>query len=110
LKFRDGSVGTISFNAIGDKSLPKERIEFFGENSAAVIDDFRSATFTKNGKTNRSGGSAQDKGYKGEIEAFARAVRDGSNSPVPLEDSIHTTLTTFKILESLSKGIAIEVS
>lgn len=109
LRFRDGSIGTISYNAVGDKSYSKERIEIFGENSVAAIDDFRSVTLTRAGKTGKAGGSAQDKGYRAEIREFVKSVTDGAPSPIPFEDSYIVTLTTFKILESLSKGLPVEL-
>ena len=42
LRFRNGSVGEITYLACGDKLLSKERIEIFGGGQSFVIDDFRS--------------------------------------------------------------------
>ena len=41
LRFPDGSQGTISYLANGDKSYSKERIEVFGGCAVAVLEDFR---------------------------------------------------------------------
>src|SRR5262249_1928900 len=41
LRFAEGSQGTISYLANGDKSYSKERVEVFGGGSVAVLNDFR---------------------------------------------------------------------
>src|SRR5215813_340710 len=46
--FSDGSLGTITYVALGDTGLGKERIEVFGGNAVATIDDFRVAEFYRN--------------------------------------------------------------
>jgi predicted dehydrogenase len=48
--FPDGSLGTISYLANGDKSLPKERIEAFCAGRVAVLNDFRTLETISNGK------------------------------------------------------------
>ncbi len=41
LTFSDGSIAQIVYSALGDSSLPKERVEVLGEAGAGVLDDFR---------------------------------------------------------------------
>jgi predicted dehydrogenase/threonine dehydrogenase-like Zn-dependent dehydrogenase len=43
--FSDGSLGTITYVALGDPAFGKERIEIFGGNAVATVDDFRVAEF-----------------------------------------------------------------
>jgi predicted dehydrogenase len=109
LKFEDGSIGCISYLACGDSSFPKERIEVFGEDSVAVIDDFKKATFTRKGKTKKIRKMNQDKGHQGELEAYVEAVKGGEEMPIKFEEIVTTTLVTFKILESLEKGAPVEI-
>ncbi len=109
LKYRDGSVATVHYIACGDKSFPKERVEIFCENSVAVIDDFRRASFTRNGKTKKTGGGRQEKGYRQCLSAFIHAVAKGQPSPISFDEAVHATVTTFKILESLSKGLPVDI-
>jgi len=109
LKFNDGSIGCISYLACGDSSFPKERIEVFGEDSVALIDDFKKATFTRKGKTKKIKKMNQDKGYRGELEAFVEAVKDDKEMPIKFEEIVSATLVTFKILESLEKGVPIVI-
>jgi len=109
LKFHDGSLGSISYLANGDKSFIKERVEVFGGGSICVINDFRSAMLVRNGKKKRLK-SKQDKGHRAELEAFVQAVKSNSEMPIPFPEIVMTTLTTFRILESINKGTPVEIS
>jgi hypothetical protein len=109
IKYRDGSVGTIVYAASGDRTFPKERIEMFCENSVAVIDDFRKATLTRSGRTKTFGGSRQDKGHKAMLGAFIEALSLGQPIPIAFQDAVNATIVTFRILDSLSEGRAVQV-
>ena len=109
LKFHDGSLGSISYLSNGDKSFDKERVEVFGGGSICVIEDFRSAMLVRNGKKKRLK-SKQDKGHRAELEAFVQAVKSNSEMPIPFPEIVMTTLTTFRILESIKKGTPVEIS
>jgi len=106
LKYEDGSVGSISYFAVGDKDFPKERIEIFGDEKVCVINDFREAIFSSDGKQTKRK-MAQDKGYKNEIQSFFDAIKNGKPSPIPFEQIVETTLATFAINESINTGKAV---
>ena len=106
-KYRDGSVSTILYTASGDRSFPKERLEIFSEQTVATVDDFRYWTCTRSGKTKKFGSRKQDKGYKNSLNAFTDSCKRGLPSPVPFEDAVIATISTFKILESLTTGQAV---
>lgn len=101
LHFADGSLGSIAYVTNGDRSLPKERIEVFGDSAVAVIDDFSRLSLTRNGKKRTVRRLGQDKGHYGEVQAFIKAVQRGSNSLPSHDEIIWTTLTTFKVMDSL---------
>lgn len=105
LRFANGSEGTISYLANGDRSFSKERIEIFGGGSAAVLDDFRLLELVRNGRKEvvRSR-LRQDKGHRAEWAAFAQSVREQRPSPISFEDMVCTTFATFRIESSLSTG------
>ena len=109
IEYEDGSVGSIIYTSAGDAAYPKERVEIFGEGSVGVIDNFQRTTLVKDGKKLgfRHGGSG--KGHKEEVEAFLEAL--GLNQPMPIsrEELICTTLSTFRIVESLQTGLPMEV-
>ncbi|MFL6255724.1 MAG: alcohol dehydrogenase, partial [Pyrinomonadaceae bacterium] len=110
LKLADGSNGTIAYLAEGDRALPKERIEIFGGGRTFVIEDFRAATQYTGGRETRTRLRAQDKGQREEVRAVCAALRQGGPAPIPLEDLVNTTRTTFRILDSLRTGEPKEVN
>ena len=103
--FENGSVGTISYLANGDRAFSKERIEVFGGGSTAVLEDFRRLELVRGGRkeTIRSRWH-QEKGHRDEWDAFVRSVRSQSGAPIPFEEIVCSTLATFCIDESVSTG------
>jgi predicted dehydrogenase len=98
--FPDGSIGVVDYLANGDKSFPKERLEVFCAEKVAVLDDFRLLEMLEGGvrKAVRTG---QDKGWVNEWKAFGRAIREGSQPPIPYEQLIGVTMATLAAVESL---------
>ncbi|MFZ0561832.1 MAG: bi-domain-containing oxidoreductase [Terriglobales bacterium] len=110
LRFADGSEGTISYLANGDKSYSKERIEVFGGGAVAVLEDFRRLETVSQGRKQIFRSLLrQDKGHRGEWKAFVDAVRSGADSPLALAEIVTTMLATFALEESRSSGQAISV-
>lgn len=101
LKMADGSVATIVYLANGDTAFPKERIEVFGGGRLAVVDDFRSLSLVAKGETKTFKAAGQDKGHKGEVEAFLESRKSNGPSPIALGDLVNTTRATFRILEAM---------
>ena len=110
LHFADGSQGTISYLANGDKSYSKERVEVFGGGAVAVLEDFRRLELVGRGRKQVFRSLfGQDKGHRGEWEAFVAALRTGAESPLPLAEIVTTMLATFALEESRSSGRPISV-
>ena len=110
LQFANGSQGTISYLANGDRSFSKERIEIFGGGTAAVLDDFRHLELVRGGhKQTVRARWKQDKGHRAEWDAFARSLRTGSNAPISFEEIVGSTLATLRVDESLARGKPIQV-
>jgi polar amino acid transport system substrate-binding protein len=104
IKFSDGSIGTVHYLAVGDKSFPKERLEIFGDGAVGVLDDFKTATLTHNGQTRKLGSGTQDKGHREEVQEFARNLLAKPGAPISFRSLVATTLATFAALESLRSG------
>jgi predicted dehydrogenase/threonine dehydrogenase-like Zn-dependent dehydrogenase len=105
LKFANGSQGTISYLANGDRSFSKERIEAFGGGSVAVLEDFRRLELVRNGRKETAHSRwRQDKGHLDEWAAFALAVQGRKEAPIRFEDLVSSTLATLRIDESLAIG------
>jgi polar amino acid transport system substrate-binding protein len=108
ISFSDGSLGAITYVALGDPGLGKERIEIYGGNATAVIDDFRVAEFYRNrGRVKRL--KHKGKGHEEEVKEFVSALRTGSAAPISFNSLILTSLTTFGITESLKAQVPLAV-
>jgi predicted dehydrogenase/threonine dehydrogenase-like Zn-dependent dehydrogenase len=109
--FPDGSLGTVSYLANGDKAFPKERLEVFAGARVAVLDDFRSLEMTQNGKRTRHRSTLrQDKGHRAEWDAFAAAITTGGLPPIPYDHLFGVTRATFAAVESLRTGETVKIS
>ena len=103
VKFKDGSVGNLTYVSNGDKSLPKEHIEIFSAGKAAVINDFHNANIYADNKTRTI--KSEGKGHQQEVRAFLKALGDGEVPPISFRSICLTTKTTFKIIDSLATGL-----
>jgi polar amino acid transport system substrate-binding protein len=107
IKFANGSVGNLTYLANGDKSMPKELIEVFSGSKVGIINDFKDGLIYKNGKTIKLKSSG--KGHREEVGVFLNALKSGNDSPISFRSICLTTLTTFKIHDSLNTGLAQDI-
>jgi predicted dehydrogenase len=109
-KFANGTLGTISYLANGDKSASKERVEVFGGGSVAILEDFRRLELVRNGRKKivRSRWS-QDKGHKEEMQAFVDALTGKIPVPIPFEQIVGSTLATLRLQNSCQTGQPLSV-
>ncbi len=103
ISFDDGSVGNLTYLANGDKSLPKEMIEIFSGGKIGRIHDFRTASIHKDNKEHKL--KLDGKGHKQEVIAFLESIKEGKETPISFDSIYDTTLTTFKIIDSLQTGL-----
>ncbi|MCK4520294.1 bi-domain-containing oxidoreductase [Candidatus Parcubacteria bacterium] len=104
LKMSSGSIASIVYTALGTRAYPRERIEIFGGGAVAVIDNFKSMLYVQNGRKKKKSTFDIDKGYKDEFRLFFEAIQKGEETPVKFKEYLFTTLTTFKIIESIQKN------
>ncbi len=110
LRFANGSQGTISYFANGDKSYSKERLEVFGGGAVATLEDFRRLEFVRHGRRQIFRARLrQDKGHRGEWEAFAAAIRSGAGAPIPFSEIVATSLATLRAVGSRLSGQSVAV-
>jgi predicted dehydrogenase len=110
LEFANGSLGSIIYIANGDNAFPKERVEVFGGGAVAVLDDFRRLELVRHGRKKvYKARLRQDKGHRGEWEAFVAAVRSGGPPPISFHELVATTLTTFRIQDAQRSGEPVDV-
>jgi predicted dehydrogenase/threonine dehydrogenase-like Zn-dependent dehydrogenase len=111
LQFADGSQGTITYLANGDKSYSKERVEVFGGGAVAVLEDFRRLELVRHGRKQVVRSLLrQDKGHVGEWRLFAQAIRSAQEAPIPFHEIVASTLCTLRAAESRSLGEGIHVN
>ena len=109
--FPDGSLGTVSYLANGDKSFPKERVEVFTAGRVAVLDNFRKLETVYHGKrATFSTHLSQDKGHRAEWEAFARAICLVVPQPIPYPHLFGVTRATFAAVEALRTSQPVRIS
>jgi len=110
LEFANGSQGTITYAANGDKAYSKERVEIFGGGTVGVLEDFRELELSRGGrKQSERSRLAQNKGHRAEWAAFAKALCEGGPPPIAFEEIAAVSLATFRALASRRLGESMPV-
>ena len=104
LKFKNGSIGTISYFSNGSKGLAKEYIEINSSGLTAVINDFKELIIHGKGKPKKKKLLNQNKGQREMVEAFISSIESAGKVPISLEETYLTTLATFKAMDSIYNG------
>ena len=103
LQFADGSLGTIHYLANGHKSFPKERLEVFSAGRIMQLDNFRAMRGYGWSGFTRQRLWRQDKGQNACAAAFVRAVAEGNEWPIPLDELIEVSRVSIEIAQALAK-------
>ncbi|MFA6232591.1 MAG: bi-domain-containing oxidoreductase [Bacteroidota bacterium] len=102
LRMSNGSVGSITYVANGDSSIPKERIVMSCGNASAVMDNFQTLILARDGKQTRKKGDG-DKGHRNEVIAFLDAIRTKGDPVISVESLMATSRATFRVIDALNK-------
>ena len=89
--------------------MPKERVEVIGGGKSAVIDDFHRAELWSGGKRKTIWHGRQDKGHRGELQAFATAIQSGAAAPISWNDIRSTSLASILAVHSIKEGVPIDI-
>ena len=103
VKYKDGSLAVLTYVALGNRKLSKERIEIFSNGCSMVIDDFEKLElygFARKG-TNLN---RQDKGQYNEMVEFLKQVQGKSSTCLKLSEAISASEITFKVCEKLNNA------
>jgi predicted dehydrogenase len=110
LEFANGSQGTITYVANGDKAFSKERVEVFGGGAVGVLEDFRDLELVRGGrKQSERSRLSQDKGHRAEWETFVKALRVGGPAPIPFGEIVAVSLATLRASHSRRLGEPVAV-
>ncbi|MBN2047888.1 MAG: bi-domain-containing oxidoreductase [Anaerolineaceae bacterium] len=105
LRFKNGSIGTVSYLANGDKAYPKEFVEVFQGGAVAALDDFRRLELVCNGRrTIYRSRLRQDKGHAAAWHAFTEAILRDRSAPIPYRQLLGVAQTTFMVMKALQSG------
>lgn len=96
ISFDDGSVGTLTYTALGTTEFPKEMMEIFVDGMVISLDDYRRMTVAGS-KQKPFETRTSDKGQKEELIAFARAVKGEAEWPIPLWQQLQATRISFDV-------------
>jgi predicted dehydrogenase/threonine dehydrogenase-like Zn-dependent dehydrogenase len=96
IRFQDGSIGTIHYFANGHRRFPKERLEIFADGTIIQLDNFKRMK-SYGTKIGSSLPQRQDKGHRGEMDAFISAIIDGAGAPIPLDEIFEVMGAVLKI-------------
>jgi predicted dehydrogenase len=109
--FPDGSLGTVTYLANGDKAFAKEYLSVFSGGRVAVLHDFRKLEMVHNGKHRvKRHLLRQDKGHLAGWEAFLEALQGDRQPPIPYDQLIGVTRASFAAVRALRSGEAVEIS
>jgi polar amino acid transport system substrate-binding protein len=109
LTYQNGSIGAISYLSNGGKSLPKERVEIFGNGNSVILDDYKKLGYYFKDKKKEKKLFSQDKGQAVEVRQFIEAVRDGKPELIPFKEIYSASVVAFKVLESIRTGTSVKV-
>ena len=96
LKYADGSICTLTYTALGDKSYPKERMEVFADGKVLVMDDYKSVT-VHGGKHKGWSSAAMQKGQLEELDALSATLLKGATWPISLEEQLQTSRLSLQV-------------
>jgi predicted dehydrogenase/threonine dehydrogenase-like Zn-dependent dehydrogenase len=100
LRFEDGSVATLTYTALGASAHPKERMDLFVDGKVLVLDDYRRLDVAGAGAKGLATATTE-KGQRQELEAFADAVREGGEWPIPLWQQVQASEIALAVEEQL---------
>ena len=99
-RFEDGSIATLTYTAMGSQKYPKETMHIFCDGKVIYLDDYRRLQVfgvRSKGMTTRT----QQKGHLEELKAFAEAIKDKGEWPIPLENQVSAMRAAFAIEKKL---------
>lgn len=109
--FPDGSIGTVSYLANGNKNMGKEYLEVFCGGKSAILDDFRSLELIREGnRTIQHAWLRQDKGHYNSWVTFLQSLSNAAEPPIPYTQLLGGAMASFAALESLTTRKEIEIT
>jgi len=96
LKYKDGSVCSLTYTAMGNSEYPKELCEIFFDEKIIILNDYKHLT-GKGVKIREIESQNSDKGQLEELMNFRQVIEGNPGTGIPLERLIETTKLFFKL-------------
>jgi predicted dehydrogenase len=100
LKYRDGSLCSLTYTALGNGKYPKEFCQIYFDGKIIVLEDYRSLKGFGL-KVNPLESKEPDKGQYEEIVEFARYLKGEIQPPIPVWQLIQATEIALKVEEHI---------
>lgn len=104
ISFADGSVCSLTYSAMGEAGLAKERMEIFADGKAIVMDDYKTVvTHGSRAKSDHYQDATSRKGQFEELQALANALREEGDWPIPLQQLMIASQISLSV-ETIIRG------
>jgi predicted dehydrogenase/threonine dehydrogenase-like Zn-dependent dehydrogenase len=96
VSYADGSVCSLTYTALGNKSFPKESMDIFADAKVISLGDYKTLSIA-GGKGRGWRSVTQQKGQLEELQALADCLLRGKPWPIPLEQQLQATRISFEV-------------
>jgi predicted dehydrogenase/threonine dehydrogenase-like Zn-dependent dehydrogenase len=96
ISYADGSVCSLTYTALGDKSFPKETMDLFCDGRVISLNDYKQLSIY-GGKPSGWKSMTQEKGQLEELKALADCLLRGKEWPISLEQQLQATRIAFEV-------------
>lgn len=105
IRFGNGSIGSVTYLANGNKNFAKERVEVFSAGRIGVLDDFRTLELvTESGRRVIRSRFGQNKGHQAAWKAFTQAILTNGKPPIPYDQLMSVHKACYAAVKSLANG------
>lgn len=95
-KYADGSVATLTYSALGNRTMDRERLEIFGQKTALVLEDFKTLKILSEGQVKTYNSRGIDKGHSAELVELTKLMRGEPSSVISFDEAVAAMQTTFE--------------
>jgi len=101
IKFKDGSVASLTYTALGSTNYPKELMEIYVDGKVIYLNDFKKMEFYGT-KSKPIKTRFYEKGQKEELVAFGNGILNGGDWPSPLWQQIQAMKIALRVERDLT--------
>lgn len=103
LEFKDGSIATLTYTALGSPLHPKEQFDLYVDGQVVSMNDYKKTVVTGRPRMGVSTKFAS-KGQYEELVAFGKAISTGGDWPIPLWQQMQASKIAIEIEKLICGG------